>query len=222
MAGQERAAEVDLNELVTQLDLDPELVEELQADPDLVSRMLAMKYFGQQVLRKVAEPVAEITGDLVDLADRMLLTMDIHEGVGLAAPQVGRKIRLFVHALEDEAPTVLFNPEVVETDESWVYKEGCLSIPGLHFDVVRPKLVHVRAIDIDGEEVNIEGDELLGRVCLHEIDHLDGVLFVDRLNGEDREAATLDLTERVHGTLGVSDPFLTGKPIRKLAREAKL
>jgi peptide deformylase len=183
---------------------------------------LPLRFFGDQVLRRVAAPVTDIDGDLVQLARRMLVTMDEANGVGLAAPQVGRTVRMFVHALGDEAPEVLINPEIVASAEEWTYSEGCLSIPGLYFDIVRPGTVHVRATGIDGRDLEIEADELLGRVIQHELDHLDGILFVDRLTGAARQQATLELADRVAGTLGANDPLLTGRPIPALRRKLKL
>jgi peptide deformylase len=177
---------------------------------------LPLRFFGDQVLRRMSKPVTDITGDIVELAERMLVTMDEAAGVGLAAPQVGKAVRLFVHALPDQAPPVLINPEIVESSGEWTYSEGCLSIPGLYFDLVRPKIVHVRATGIDGRELEIEGDELLGRVLQHELDHLNGVLFVDRLTGEARAQASLELGARVSGTLGANDPLLTGRPVPAL------
>ncbi|MDY7101598.1 MAG: peptide deformylase [Actinomycetota bacterium] len=176
---------------------------------------IPLRFFGDQILRRRTPALTDVTGDIVELAERMLVTLRVEEGIGLAAPQVGEQTRLFVHGLADEAPTVLINPEIVESRGEWVYTEGCLSIPGLYYELVRPKEVHVRAIGIDGEELEIEADELLGRVIQHELDHLDGVLMVDHLDGEDRDEALRELAGRVKGTLGASDPFLRGKPVRR-------
>lgn len=191
------------------------------AEPvEAAAEPLPLRFFGDQVLRRVSQPVTDITGDVVELAERMLVTMEKASGAGLAAPQVGRTLRMFVHALPDEAPAVLINPHIVEMSGEWTYSEGCLSIPGLYYELVRPKIVHVRAIGLDGNELEVEGDELLGRVIQHEIDHLDGVLFVDRLTGEARQEATIELKNRVTGTLGANDPLLTGRPVPAL-RKAK-
>jgi peptide deformylase len=94
---------------------------------------------------------------------------------------------------------VLLNPEIVESSGEWEYEEGCLSLPGLAFDIVRPKLVTVKGLDLDGNEVVIQGDELLGRIFLHEIDHLDGVLMLDRLDGDQRKIAMRELREQGMG-----------------------
>jgi len=179
---------------------------------------IPLRFFGDQVLRRVCEPVADINGEIVELAERMLVTMEVEEGVGLAGPQVGRPLRIFTHALPDLAPPVLINPEIVELSGEWSYSEGCLSIPGLHYELVRPGTVHLRAWTIDGDEVEIEADELLGRVLQHEHDHLDGVLFVDRLTGAARAEASAELAARVAGTLGANDPLLTGRAVPGLRK----
>jgi peptide deformylase len=147
-----------------------------------------IRVFGDPVLKRPARPVTDIDGTFAKLVDAMFTTMYDAPGVGLAAPQVGVQQRFFVYDTGDD-PHVLVNPEVVETDGEWTYEEGCLSIPGLAFEIVRPKLVTVRAVDLDGREVVVQGDELLGRVFLHEIDHLDGVLMFDRLDRDARKSA---------------------------------
>lgn len=179
---------------------------------------IPLRFFGDQVLRRVSEPVTEIDGALVELAERMLVTMEVEAGVGLAAPQVGRTVRMFTHALGHLAPQVLINPRIVDLSGEWAYSEGCLSIPGLHYELVRPGTVHLRALTLDGDEVEVEADQLLGRVLQHELDHLDGVLFVDRLTGAARAEAAAELAARVAGTLGTNDPFLTGRAVPGLRR----
>lgn len=179
---------------------------------------IPLRFFGDQVLRRRTPELTDVTGELVELAERMLVTLRVEEGIGLAAPQVGEPLRMFVHALGDQAPAVLINPRIVESRDEWAYTEGCLSIPGLYYELVRPKEVHVRAVGIDGEEMEIEADELLSRVIQHELDHLDGVLMVDHLEGQDRAEALRELGARVKGTLGTSDPFLQGKPVRRRFR----
>ena len=118
------------------------------------------------------------------------------EGLGLAAPQVGIQKRLFVYDLGD-GPQVLVNPEIVESAGEWTYLEGCLSVPGLSFEIVRPNSVHLVGRDLDGDEVSIEADELLGRLFQHEkLDHLDGVLLVDHLDADERKAALKEWRQR--------------------------
>jgi peptide deformylase len=144
--------------------------------------------------------VTDVDGGLANLVDAMYETMYDAPGSGLAAPQVGVQRRFFVYDV-GEGPNVLLNPEVVEATGEWTFEEGCLSIPGLAFEIVRPKVVTVRAIDLAGNEVLIEGDELLGRVFLHEIDHLDGVLMLDRLDPTMRKQAMRELREQGMGVL---------------------
>ena len=110
------------------------------------------------------------------------------EGIGLAAPQVGIQKRLFVYDI-GEGPETLVNPEIVDSDGEWSFHEGCLSVPGLSFEIIRPKEVHLVGRDLDGNEVSIEADELLARLFQHELDHLDGVLLLDHLERDDRKAA---------------------------------
>ncbi len=147
-----------------------------------------IRVFGDPVLKQQTRLVEDIDGTFAKVVDTMFTTMYDAPGVGLAAPQVGVQQRFFVYDIDDE-PRVLINPQIVATEGEWTYEEGCLSIPGLNFAIVRPKVITVQAVDIDGNEVVVVGDELLGRVFLHEIDHLDGVLMFDRLDDVARKAA---------------------------------
>jgi len=147
-----------------------------------------IRVFGDPVLRKVADEVTDIDGKLVQLADEMLETMYAEPGIGLAAPQVGVQRRFFVYDTGDD-PQAIINPEIVESSGEWVYEEGCLSVPGLFWDIVRPKEIHLVGYDLDGNEVSIEADEILARLFQHELDHLDGVLLLDRLDAETRKVA---------------------------------
>ena len=160
-----------------------------------------IRIFGDPVLKRPTAEVTDIDGGLVKLVDAMYETMHAAPGVGLAAPQVGVQKRFFVYEVpdDDSGPSVLLNPQVVETSGEWDYEEGCLSLPGLAFDIVRPKLVTVKGLDLDGNEVVLQGDELLGRIFLHEIDHLDGVLMLDRLEPDQRKAAMRELREQGMG-----------------------
>ena len=154
--------------------------------------------FGDPVLRQRAREVTELDRDLARLVGTMQETMREAHGVGLAAPQVGVQKRLYTYDVEELAERgadsdggsgVLINPEIVDAHGEWAYEEGCLSVPGLVFELVRPKVVTVRGLDLDGNEVVLEGDELMGRVIQHEIDHLDGVLLLDRLEPDVRREA---------------------------------
>jgi len=163
-----------------------------------------IRLFGDPGLRQRAPEVTELDGDLARLVDTMIETMHEAPGIGLAAPQVGVQKRLYTYDV-GEGPGVVINPEIVESSGEWVYEEGCLSVPGFYFEIVRPKLVTVRGIDVDGKEVVIEGDELMGRLIQHEIDHLDGVLLLDRLEKAARKDAMRELRRRAEdGTLGAT------------------
>lgn len=153
-----------------------------------------VRVFGDPVLRKVAQAVTDIDGKLVQLADDMLQTMYEEPGLGLAAPQVGVGKRFFVYDV-GEGPEVMVNPTVIETRDEWLFEEGCLSVPGLSWEIVRPKEVHLQGYNLDGDEINVEADELLARLFLHEMDHLNGVLLIDHLEGETRKAAMRTLRE---------------------------
>jgi len=157
-----------------------------------------IRVFGDPVLKRAAEPVTDVDGAFTKLVDAMYDTMYEAPGVGLAAPQVGVEKRLFVYDV-GEGPRTVVNPEIVEATGEWTYEEGCLSLPGLAFEIVRPRLITVRAEDLDGNEVVVQGDELLGRVFLHEIDHLDGVLMLDRLERDERKRAMRELREQGMG-----------------------
>jgi peptide deformylase len=154
-----------------------------------------IRLFGDPVLKRPAAAVAEFDGALAKLVDVMYATMYDAPGVGLAAPQVGVQRRFFVYDV-GEGPHVLANPTVVETEGEWLYEEGCLSLPGLAFDIVRPKVVTATGFDLNGDDVTVVGDELLGRLLLHEIDHLDGVLMLERLEADDRKLALRTLREQ--------------------------
>ena len=160
----------------------------------------AIRLFGDPVLKRPVAPVVELDGDLVKLIDAMYETMYEAHGAGLAANQVGVQQRFFVYDINDDTgPHVMLNPEIVATEGEWTYEEGCLSLPGLAFEIVRPKLVTVKGIDLDGNEVVIQGDELLGRLFLHETDHVDGVLMLDRLDPDQRKLAMRELREQGMG-----------------------
>jgi peptide deformylase len=168
-----------------------------------------IRLFGDPVLKRPAAAVAEFDGALAKLVDAMYATMYEAPGVGLAAPQVGVQRRFFVYDV-GEGPHALVNPAVVDTEDEWLYEEGCLSLPGLAFDIVRPKVVTVTGFDLNGDDVTVVGDELLGRLLLHEIDHLDGVLMLERLEADDRKLALRTLREQ----------SMNGGPIPRSRRHA--
>ena len=145
--------------------------------------ILPIYIYGQPVLRKVAEDVTPEYPELKTLIANMFETLDASNGVGLAAPQVGIRKRLVVIDCGDD-PIVLINPVVLETSGSQTGLEGCLSVPGKTGEVTRPNYAKVKALNENMEEIIVEGEELLARCLLHEIDHLDGIMYVDKVEGE--------------------------------------
>src|SRR2546429_2401435 len=159
--------------------------------------MYPLRLFGDPVLKQRAREVDDIDADLVTLVHGMYDSRDLEEGVGLAAPQVGVRKRLFTYDLhEGEGPAVVINPEIVESEGEVLSDEGCLSVPGYRFEVVRAERVTMRGIDLDGNEIVLEGDDLLARMIQHEIDHLDGVLLLDRVEPDVRREALRDMRTR--------------------------
>lgn len=138
---------------------------------------------GDAVLNKISRPIKEMTPKILALITDMLDTMYDTNGVGLAAPQVGILKRLVVIDVGD-GPIVLVNPEILETDGEQTGDEGCLSVPGMAGQVTRPYYVKVKALDVNMEEVIYEGEGLLARAFCHEIDHLDGHLYTELVEGE--------------------------------------
>jgi peptide deformylase len=156
-----------------------------------------IRVFGDPVLKQRAAEVTNVDGALVRLVDDMVETMYEAPGVGLAAPQVGVQKRLFVYDLHDGlGARTLINPVISESRGEWEYEEGCLSVPGLYFPIVRPKEVHLTGYDLDGNEVSIEADEFEARVFQHELDHLDGRLLLELLDADQRKAAMKALHNR--------------------------
>ena len=158
---------------------------------------MEIRTFGDPVLKSRATPVDKFDESLEHLAQDMLETMREHEGVGLAANQVGRLKRILVAALEDEE-YVIVNPEINELgDEAATESEGCLSIPEIQVEVERPTRVTVTGRDASGAGVRMEAEGLLARILQHEMDHLDGVLILDRTDRDARKAAMRELRERL-------------------------
>ncbi|MBI5606273.1 MAG: peptide deformylase [Deltaproteobacteria bacterium] len=138
------------------------------------------------VLLKKAETIKDIDPSLQKLIECMIETMYLAPGIGLAANQVGRPIRLIVFDVtpkdQDRKPTVLINPEIIESEGEQTMEEGCLSVPEYFSDVKRSAKVRVRGLDIKGKPLEICGEGILATVLQHEIDHLDGILFIDRIS----------------------------------------
>lgn len=159
---------------------------------------------GDPVLRQRSSEVTSIDGRLAKLAEDMLETMYEAPGMGLAAPQVGVEKRLFVCDVGD-GPRTVINPRIVESDGEWTYEEGCLSVPGLSWQIVRPRRVHLVGVDLDGNELSIEADEIEARCFQHELDHLDGVLLLERLDPDTRKAALRTIRELGIGAAVLAD-----------------
>ncbi|MBP5530208.1 MAG: peptide deformylase [Lachnospiraceae bacterium] len=142
-----------------------------------------IREMGEDCLRCVCKEVTEITPRILELIEDLKDTMYEADGVGLAAPQVGVRKRIAVVDV-GEGPIVLINPEVVYSEGEQTGNEGCLSVPGKCGQVTRPMKVRVKTRNLDFEWEEIEGEELFARAMLHEMDHLDGILYVDKVEGE--------------------------------------
>ncbi len=183
--------------------------------------MLSITKLGHPVLRAKAEPIARIDDGLRKLAADMLETMYAHDGCGLAANQVGVTRRIIVidtreakkrpsvlriggksRPVHKHMPMVLVNPEIELLGRPESGSEACLSIPGIHGEVERPPVVRLRAKDLDGQEVEFEAEGLLGRALQHEVDHLDGILFIDRLEPAERKRVADELHQMAGGMVG--------------------
>ena len=164
-----------------------------------------IRVFGDPGLRQATNEVTTFDGALARLADDMLVTMRDASGAGLAANQVGVRKRMFVYDIGN-GPEIIINPTITESRGEWTYEEGCLSVPGLFWPIVRPKEVLLSGQNLDGETITREGDELLARVFQHEVDHLDGVLLLERLDADQRRDAMRTLRER---TLRLAEPGRT-------------
>lgn len=144
----------------------------------------SIRKIGDELLRKKSKKIEKIDDRIQVLLDDMLETMYESNGVGLAAPQVGILKRVVVIDI-GEGPVFLINPEIIKTEGSYIDEEGCLSVPGEQGEVERPYEVTVKALDRNGKEIVVEGEELMARALCHEIDHLDGILYVDKIIKED-------------------------------------
>ncbi|HEV2813258.1 MAG TPA: peptide deformylase [Solirubrobacteraceae bacterium] len=181
---------------------DEEEQEQPQIDPELLARREAalrhIRQFGDPILRTKARPVDQFDDGLREEIVRMGRLMHESIGVGLAAPQAGVSHRLLVYRTEPDSPVrALVNPEIAwsSKDKEWG-EEGCLSLPGVHVEVERPIHVLVRALDGEGEPVTVEASGFEARVIQHEVDHLDGVLILDRTTRDQRKEAVKALRER--------------------------
>jgi peptide deformylase len=162
--------------------------------------LFPIRTFGDPVLNTRAAAVTEFDEQLRRLVDDMIETMYDAPGVGLAAPQIGVSKRIFVFDASDETGAhAVINPQLVETSGSWELEEGCLSVPNYWWEITRPGYAKVRGVDVDQNPVEYAGDELLGRVLQHELDHLEGTLLLARLGRKERKQALRQLREEALG-----------------------
>jgi peptide deformylase len=164
---------------------------------------LRLHYYGDPVLRTKAKPIVEITPEIIQLSSNMIALMIEHNGVGLAGPQVGKLLRIYV--FRDEwlnangqyelgSPQVVINPVLSSpSKEMESMLEGCLSVPNLHIKVSRPKKIHIRYQNLEGEFIEQDLEGFIARVNMHENDHLNGVLHIDRASPKDRKALEPEL-----------------------------
>lgn len=175
-----------------------------------------IRTYGDPVLKSQAAKVTDVDGKVIRLIDDMFETLvDSGNGLALAAPQIGVQKQVVVWDFGDD-PLAIINPEIVESDGEWVFDEGCLSIPGLYVEMLRPKQVLVRGVSLDGDVIEIEADELEARMFQHEIDHLNGVLMFDRLEGDQRKGALAEYRRIEEQAAAERDDEARGGIMRRL------
>jgi len=179
-------------------------------------KLLRLRYYGDPVLRKKAEAVASVTPEIRELIAGLFDTMYRERGIGLAAPQVGVSQRVFVVDVEGEegerVKLALVNPQLKLAAGSMVGEEGCLSIPGIHADVKRHAQVTYEGLDQKGAPVTVRAEGLLARALQHELDHLDGILFIDRLSAIRRKLLEPKLARMQAGESEKSAPSASTSP----------
>ncbi|ADI38510.1 peptide deformylase [Waddlia chondrophila 2032/99] len=166
---------------------------------------LELAYYGDPFLRKKCKPVEEINNEIRELVENMVETLVEYNGIGLAAPQIKQDLRLFITAVPKELPNgdweqgeliVFINPEIVSySEETEDRQEGCLSIPKLYGNVNRPVRIVIKATDMEGNVFERKFEGLQARCCLHENDHINGVLYIDRIRGKERKLLEPKLRE---------------------------
>ena len=163
--------------------------------------ILEVLQYPDPLLQKVSAPVTEITPELVELAHNMMETMYEEKGIGLAAPQVGRLLRMIVLDIKDPEeepdPQILINPEITPLGGKISCEEGCLSVPDFRAEVERAEHIHVRALNLEGETVEFEAEDIFAICLQHEVDHLDGKLFIDRISRLKRSLYIASLRKRL-------------------------
>lgn len=162
-----------------------------------------IRVFPDPVLLMTASVITAFDSDLEKLVSDLKETMYEAPGVGLAAPQIGVSKQVFVSDV-GEGPLVMINPRIVETSGKWTYDEGCLSVPSRYWNINRADYARAQGVDLNGERITVEGDELMGRVLQHEIDHLNGVLLLAHLSARLRRQALKEMREDSLGTQRVT------------------
>jgi len=138
---------------------------------------------GSECLRQKAFPIGKIGPEYLKISEDLINALHEGQGIGLAGPQVGLMERIFVMHVEGDIPRVFINPSIIETSqETLKFEEGCLSIPGIYTDVIRPRTVKIQAWNENGRPFTLEAGGIIARVILHEYDHLEGILFIDRIS----------------------------------------
>jgi len=165
--------------------------------------LLPIRILGDPVLREPAKPVESFDRALAQLAKDMIETMYQAPGVGLAGPQVGMSLQLFVFDDGEHGPLFVANPELLDAEGEVTEEEGCLSIPGPYHPTTRFKTIRCRGLDVRGKPLDLVGDGLLARIFQHETDHLRGMLYIDRLDDDGRKAVLAEL-RRIE--LGLVEP----------------
>ena len=152
---------------------------------------------GEDILRQKAQPVAEVNDEIRQLAEDMFETMIEADGVGLACPQIGKNLRMFVLIADDDVRRIFINPQIIKTSEEMGdYDEGCLSIPQVYETIKRPVRVTVQALNEQGKPFTLDADGLLARIIQHEYDHLDGIVFIDRGDKDFAEKTSAQFAKR--------------------------
>lgn len=182
-----------------------------------MQRQLPITTYGMDVLRKVTKPVKEINGEIFELINNMLFTLNNADGIGLAAPQVNKNISVAIidispiEEYKNYEPLILINPVVLENHGEVVLNEGCLSIPEVRGDVLRPEKIYLRYFDLNMKEHKKEFEGLPARVMQHEIDHLNGKLFIDYLNEDDLKKNKALLKKIKTGNIETTYPLYNAK-----------
>ena len=159
--------------------------------------LLPIRTHGDPVLSTPTQEIKNIDGRIAALAQSMLETMYAAPGVGLAANQIGVSQRIFVYD-DGNGPGVIINPQIIEKSGEYHFEEGCLSVPGHSWEIMRPDKVHLVGFDLDGNELDIEADQYLGRIFQHETDHLDGFLLIDRLDPPELQQKVKKMLRKQH------------------------